>query len=269
MRIPQTAHLTAYYRALEDERLDALFRDPWAKTLVWFPPETWANTPAGLVPTRMGIFEDLTAQVIALRTRIIDELIFVALDDGVNEVINIGAGLDTRPYRLPLPKTLLWVEIDHRRVIEYKEEKLAGETPRCQLRRIGMDIVVSEGLAAAGLPERDRVLIVTEGLLMYLGKETVAAFADELAGNESIDYWIVEYIPQKIAPMVFNWLPYRTQIDDWPHFFEEHSWYPKEIRYLPEEGERLGRPLPATDKHCAGYALLCKTNPLTTPAPED
>jgi len=55
-------------------------------------------------------------------------------------VINLAAGLDARPYRMNLPATLTWVEIDLPGIIEYKEEILANEKPVCGLERIKLNL---------------------------------------------------------------------------------------------------------------------------------
>ena len=43
---------------------------------------------------------------VIIRTCVIDELLHQAIAGGVNTVINLGAGLDARPYRLQLPASL-------------------------------------------------------------------------------------------------------------------------------------------------------------------
>jgi O-methyltransferase involved in polyketide biosynthesis len=53
--------------------------------------------------------------------------------DGVDTIVNLGAGLDTRPYRLELPYRLKWFEIDFPQMIEYKNGQVADQNPRCQL----------------------------------------------------------------------------------------------------------------------------------------
>ena len=40
--------------------------------------------------------------------------------------MNLGAGLDARPYRMELPETLRWIEVDYPQVIDWKAEKLGG-----------------------------------------------------------------------------------------------------------------------------------------------
>jgi O-methyltransferase involved in polyketide biosynthesis len=58
----------------------------------------------------------------------------------VSTILNLGAGLDTRPYRMELPESLRWIEVDHPHVIELKEASLSGETPRCRLERVKLDL---------------------------------------------------------------------------------------------------------------------------------
>jgi O-methyltransferase involved in polyketide biosynthesis len=41
---------------------------------------------------------------------------------GCDLVLNLAAGLDTRPYRLALPASLRWVEVDLHDILDYKEQ---------------------------------------------------------------------------------------------------------------------------------------------------
>ena len=78
--------------------------------------------------------------MMAIRTRIIDDLVREVVADGVDMVLNLGAGLDTRPYRLALPSNLCWVEADCARITELKEARLVGEKPACKLERVCCDL---------------------------------------------------------------------------------------------------------------------------------
>jgi O-methyltransferase involved in polyketide biosynthesis len=77
---------------------------------------------------------------LSVRTVIIDRMIAELLADGVDTIVNLGAGLDTRPYRLELPHSLKWFEIDFPHMIQYKNQQLAVQKPRCQLARNELDL---------------------------------------------------------------------------------------------------------------------------------
>jgi O-methyltransferase involved in polyketide biosynthesis len=59
-----------------------------------------------------------------IRTSAVDRLIHDALSAGVDTVLNLGAGLDTRPYRMKLAQALRWAEVDFPRIVELKNVKL-------------------------------------------------------------------------------------------------------------------------------------------------
>src|SRR6266545_7419005 len=119
--VSDTARWVAVYRAMESERPDALFRDPYARRLAG---------DAGEAIVRAMPQGRRWAWPMIVRTAVMDELILRAVArDGVDTVLNLAAGLDTRPYRLPLPGGLRWIEVDFPDMLAYKQEQLAGEKP--------------------------------------------------------------------------------------------------------------------------------------------
>ena len=109
--VADTALWIAGYRAQETERDDHLFLDPLAKKLA-------GSRGMGMVATTPHTQAMAFAMVI--RTVAIDRLVLSAIDRGVDTVINLGAGLDTRPYRMKLPWTLKWIEVDFPDMINFK-----------------------------------------------------------------------------------------------------------------------------------------------------
>src|SRR5437899_1025576 len=101
--VSDTARWTALHRATESARADALFRDPLAERLAG----EHGRAIVAKVPrtTRNGWW-------LVARTKIIDDAIARAITDGCDRVLNLAAGLDTRPYRLKLPSELRWIEAD-------------------------------------------------------------------------------------------------------------------------------------------------------------
>jgi methyltransferase (TIGR00027 family) len=243
--VSDTAFMVAGFRAIETERPEALFRDPLAATLA-------GDHGKKILATMPKAF--LGAWSVVIRTVIIDDLIRQAIADGVDTILNLGAGLDTRPYRMDLPKSLHWIEVDYPDVIALKEARLADHAPRCRLDRIKLDLTdraaKRQFLAAIGA-QAAKILVLTEGLLPYLTEHDVAELADDLRKAEKIRYWVTEYYsPEAIrfgdkarARFMRN-APFRFRPDDWFGFFEQRGWRAGEVRYIAEEAEQLGRPIP-------------------------
>jgi methyltransferase (TIGR00027 family) len=243
--VSDTAFWVAHHRGAEGARSDAMFRDPLATVLAGERGKAIAEAmPAAA----------FTAWLVSVRTVLIDNFIEQALAEGVDTVLNLGAGLDTRPYRMDLPPGLDWIEVDYPDVIALKETRLAGETPRCALRRVRLDL--------ADLPKRrelfaeidgkaQKLLVLTEGVAPYLSTDDVGALADDLKALRHIAYWIVDYhspaaLKQRSRRMdrYMRNAPFKFAPDDWFAFFASHGWECKEMRYLVEEAERLKRRMP-------------------------
>jgi methyltransferase (TIGR00027 family) len=243
--VSDTALWVASYRALESRRGDALFHDPLAEIL--------AGERGRQIARRMQN-EIVMAWAISLRTRIIDELIAAAIAQGVDLVLNLGAGLDARPYRMDLPASLDWVEVDYPHMVAFKEERLIAETPRCRLQRISLDL---SDLAArrelfANLGRRPNpILVLTEGVTPYLSNEEVASLADDLGLQKNFRFWVLDYHSSAAAISFgrrrmkrhLRKAPFRFRPPAWESFFESHGWRLKELRYYTEEAERFNRPL--------------------------
>jgi O-methyltransferase involved in polyketide biosynthesis len=96
---------------------------------------------------------------------------------GVDTVVNLGAGLDTRPYRMELPASLRWIEVDFPDTIAFKNQTQAGEKPVCRLERIAADlsdISLRRSLFQRIGWESQSVLIITDGVIMYLSSDDAA-----------------------------------------------------------------------------------------------
>jgi methyltransferase (TIGR00027 family) len=244
--VSDTAFWIAHYRALETQRADPLFRDPFAASLAG---ERGGKIAAAMPNPRM------IGWSVAIRTRIIDDRILSAVDEGVDTVLNLGAGLDTRPYRMSLPATLQWIEADYPHIVEYKESRLAQEKPRCHLERVKIDLaerVTRRQLLSRANAQAGRILVLTEGVVPYLSIEEAAWLADDLRDLDRVRYWLLDYFsPQAMKyrtrmgmGRIMQNAPFRFAPTDWFGFFLQHGWRAKDIRYLTEEGERQHRPIP-------------------------
>lgn len=245
--VSDTALWVAYYRAVETERPDAIIRDPLAKVLVGERGAAIAGNFA-----RTGRY---TAWTVIARTVIIDEYIQHALSEGVDAVVNLGAGLDTRPYRMDLPASLPWIEADFPHMVEYKATKLQAEVPRCQLQRVGVDLSNSAArreFLATVAPDAKRILVLTEGVIPYLTEEQVSELAQDLLDRPQVALWVVEYFSEyaykflkrvaqsrQMANSPFRFFPAK-----WMEFFSDRGWVKKDFHYFGEIALRHGRPPP-------------------------
>jgi len=246
-QVSDTAFMAAAYRAAETDRPGALFRDPLAARL--------AGDRGRKIVASLPKQAFVGGWTVAIRTRIIDDLIQAAIAEGVDAVLNLGAGLDTRPYRMELPRTLRWIEADYPHVIALKEARLAGETPRCRLERVGLDLG-DAGARRSFLDEAaaqsSKILVLTEAVTPYLSEDAVSSLGADLRSHASIRYWVADYF----SPASYEYrrrsgmsramknAPFLFEPKDYFAFFARIGWKPKDTRYLALEAERLRRPAP-------------------------
>jgi methyltransferase (TIGR00027 family) len=157
--ISDTARWVACHRATESERPDAIFKDPYARRL--------AGERGALIA---GKLRD-NAWAIAIRTYLFDQILAGLLSrEPIQMVVNLAAGLDSRPYRLALPAALLWVEVDLEEILAPKQEILAREKPRCQLEVITQhlgDETRRRALLSQLNQRAEHIVAMSEGLLAY------------------------------------------------------------------------------------------------------
>jgi methyltransferase (TIGR00027 family) len=254
--VSDTAFMVAQWRAMESERPEPLFRDPLAAKLAGEHGRKILET----IPVNF-----VGSWSVAIRTVIIDDLIEQAIAEGVDTILNLGAGLDTRPYRIDLPKSLRWVEVDYPHVIALKDERLAGESPSCSLDRVNLDLTdraARRRFLADVSAEAGKILVLTEGVIPYLTEANVAELAADLKATAKVRYWIVDYFSpealrfgKKMRGRFMRNAPFQFTPRDWFGFFRECGWQTHEIRYISEEAERLGRPIPLPLRWKLGAAL--------------
>ncbi len=244
--VSDTALWAAHYRAVESARPDALFRDPYAERL------------AGERGRRIAAAEQKKNRADwawAMRTVLFDELLRpeLAPERGTDLVVNLAAGLDARPYCLDLLPELRWVEVDLPGILDHKEQLLAGETPRCRLERVRLDLADAQArqtlFARLGAESR-RAVVISEGLLIYLEPQHVLALGSDLAAQPSLQRWIVDVVSpgllQRMTKAVGAQLqaasaPFHFGPAEGPDFFRACGWQPLEVRSLLQSAKRFRR----------------------------
>ena len=243
--ISDTARWAAVFRARETERSDALFRDPFARKL--------AGDRGEQIAASMKMHEK-NAWSWVMRTYLFDQYIARGLASGVDTILNLAAGLDARPYRMDLPPALRWIEVDLPELLAYKEEVLAGEKPRCALERVTLDlsdVAKRRALLAQVGASAKRVMVLSEGLLVYLSAEEVGTLASDLARQPSLHYWAFDIISPGLLEMLRRQgggaelaqagAPFKFAPAEGPGFFARYGWRPADVQSTFKAAGRAGR----------------------------
>jgi methyltransferase (TIGR00027 family) len=183
----RTAAYMALFRAIESGRPagERLFHDPLAPAFLdrrlrtaaraarlpivgrlvpWFIDRRWPGPrPSGVV-----------------RTRVIDDAVREALVEGCSQLVLLGAGYDTRAYRLPEAAVVETFEVDHPVTQAAKRAGLAQvqATPSRHIHSVAVDFEhdsLAESLEAAGLRRSERTCVVWEGVFSYLTTDAIDA----------------------------------------------------------------------------------------------
>ena len=242
--VSDTARWMAVYRARESEREDAVIRDPFARALAGERGERIANALK---------FGDDNAWSFIARTYLFDRFITRLVRHGADMVVNLAAGLDTRPYRMVLPASLRWVEVDLPDILDHKEEILADAKPVCELERVRLDLSNEDGRRGlfADLGRRAKhAVVISEGLVIYLMPEAVATLASDLAGPPSFQHWALDLTSPGLLEMMKRSVgsamneagaPFLFAPPEGPPFFAAYGWRPIEVRSLLKAAAKMGR----------------------------
>ncbi len=217
--IADTARWVAIFRAEESERPDAIFHDPYARRLAGKRGEQIADAIE---------FMKKNSWSFVARTFLFDEYIKQHVELGYDMIINLAAGLDTRPYRMDLPASLKWVEVDFPEMISYKSTIMADEKPHCELQSIPLDLSEIKARFALFKQLGDRshnALIVSEGLIGYLDEVEAGALAKDLAAQPSFKRWVLDLMSPGLLVM--------AQKEMGPFLKDANA----PLKFAPKEGE--------------------------------
>jgi methyltransferase (TIGR00027 family) len=242
--ISDTARWVAVFRARESARPDALFRDPFAERLAGSRGEQIANQMRWV---KRHAWSMIT------RTHLIDDIVKKQIAQGTDMVVNLAAGLDTRPYRMELPESLKWVEVDLPEILTYKEVMLAGEPPKCQLERVRLDLADREArrelLHRLG-QEAKRALVICEGLLVYLEPEEAESLAADLAAAPAFESWVIDLASPALLRMLQKNVgkelargnaTMKFAPEKGADHFQEFGWKPLQVQSMLHSAARLKR----------------------------
>ena len=168
-------------------------------------------------------------------------------------VVNLAAGLDSRPYRLELPASLQWIEIDLPEIVGPKGQILSSEKPCCQLEVITQrleDEARRRTLFSQLNQRAQRVAVMSEGLLTYLDEEKVTSLAVDLHTQPHFNYWLIEVVSPKVLQFINRkWAhhfkaagaPMAFAPTDWRRFYRDRGWEPVEFEEMSQTAHRMNR----------------------------
>jgi methyltransferase (TIGR00027 family) len=192
-----TALGLAASRTVESNRADRLINDPLARA---FFDAARMDLPMRLDWPEPGEIVTDTERLhlhgsryIGLRTRFYDDLLLRAAHRGLRQGVLIGAGLDTRAFRLPLPVDFHLIELDQITLLEWKQTMLEDRaaTPSCRRSWIGADLREdwSADVTRCEFDAAQPAAFIAEGLLPYLTPEEqrrLLANIDAIASADSV-----------------------------------------------------------------------------------
>jgi len=165
-----TALAVAAARALDAKLDPPLAHDEYAEKFVAAAgePQLAQAVAAGDISGLAGA----NAGWVGVRTRFFDNFFADAAGAGVRQVVILAAGLDARAYRLPWPTGTTVFEVDQPRVLEFKDQVLAGADAGPAAGRVPVAVDLRDdwpnALVGAGFDPEQATAWALEGLLPYL-----------------------------------------------------------------------------------------------------
>jgi methyltransferase (TIGR00027 family) len=181
----RTAEFNALFRAIESARRPArarLFNDTLAHGFIFKLKFFYLVSLVPLMGRLMPLFIDWKwpgVRTSALgRTCLIDDLYRQALRDGARQVVILGAGYDSRAYRIAASAGVRIFEVDHPDTFEIKRtrlKELIGTIPgNVTLTQVDFNKEdFAAVLARSGFDTTKKTLFICEGVLHYLTEQAV------------------------------------------------------------------------------------------------
>src|SRR5208283_4155148 len=134
--VARTALMVAAFRAKESNRPNRLFNDPLSSVL------------AGENALRVAAnnHRDERLPYLAIRTKFFDDWLEKIVDSSLRQVVLLGAGMDTRAFRLRWPDGVQLWEIDCRELLDLKQTRLntVQAKPMCIRTPVTADLSVGD-----------------------------------------------------------------------------------------------------------------------------
>ena len=176
--IGATAFVIASIRALEREKPQPLFNDPYAE---WF-----SNERARGAARQLDAAFPPSTTMVRFRTRYFNRFIERGIAAGARQVVLVGGGFDMRAHTFDNPDVAFF-EVDQKAVLEFKRHVLGQHGIEQAPSVFGnyLEVDVADGLAEIGCDLDAPTVMVWEGNTMYLPPESIMPFLNRLASAMS------------------------------------------------------------------------------------
>ena len=191
-----TAFVIACFRAMEKEKPQPLFEDPYAEWFVIDQAMGMARQLATAVPE--------SSSMLRFRTRFFNRFVERGIAEGARQVVSLGAGLDMRAHIFAAPGVTHY-EVDQGAVVRYKHDVLRGHgiepCPSLPYNYLEVDLPAK---LEAGFDLDAPTVIVWEGNTMYLPTHTIFPFLRQLCDGISSFRIAFDYFAEDLAARVFE-----------------------------------------------------------------
>lgn len=200
-----TALGVAMARAGESSAGCPLFDDPFAQVFIDAAVALGWELPTGAMAERIRAVSGYAAS----RTKWFDEFFIAAGAHGVEQSVILGAGLDSRAWRMPWVSGSVVYEIDQPQVLEFKLDVLRahGAEPNARYVPVPVDLRQDwpKALRDAGFDATQPAAWSAEGLLPYLPAE----------GQDRLFAQIIEMAVPSSRIAVEAFVEDRTDVAQW------------------------------------------------------
>ncbi len=226
----------AAVRAIENKRPDGLFSDPIAAQLA-------GQEMIEKIAPSVQEYEDKGAPIVVVRTRFFDDFL-MSVADSIRQVVILGAGMDTRAFRLSWwPNTHLY-ELEQPDVLKFKASRLGDAQAKCHRYSIEADLREpwSDLLLAKGYQPTLPTVWLLEGLLYYLTEKKVSELLTTITELSCPGSWLgadlinTEFLGSTDT-LSQHW---KFGCDEPEDFFSNYGWQADVIQ-PGEEGANFGR----------------------------
>lgn len=232
-----SARVMAACRAIETQRPDGLFNDPLAAILAGdeiiakVAPQAQQNEAQG-------------KPIVVVRTRFFDDFLISKISQ-IRQIVILGAGMDTRAFRLPLhPSTHLY-ELDRLEVLHYKESILGDTASKCHRHSLAIDIKESwsDSLVAKGYKIEIPTVWLAEGFLYYLNETELHELLRIITKLSTSGSWFLAdimnsfLVSQSTENLSAHW---KYGCDDPETLLSTYNWKASVVQ-VGDEGANFGR----------------------------